>query len=63
MAEFLFLFQFQKNKYDLQATKKKLVEAANYVDKVRPDICFAGKPVIFENNKSGKDAYLTSYSV
>lgn len=38
MAEFLFLFQFQKNKYDLQATKNKLVEAANYVDKVRPDI-------------------------
>uniref|UniRef100_A0A8C6XBB9 ADAM metallopeptidase domain 19 n=1 Tax=Naja naja TaxID=35670 RepID=A0A8C6XBB9_NAJNA len=39
--------EFQKNKHDLQATKNKLVEAANYVDKVRPDICFTGKPVIF----------------
>lgn len=30
-----FPFQFQKHNHDLQATKTKLMEAANYVDKVR----------------------------
>uniref|UniRef100_A0A8C3F1Z3 Uncharacterized protein n=1 Tax=Chrysemys picta bellii TaxID=8478 RepID=A0A8C3F1Z3_CHRPI len=30
--------EFQKNNYDLQITKNKLVEVANYVDKVRPGV-------------------------
>uniref|UniRef100_A0A670IIW9 ADAM metallopeptidase domain 19 n=1 Tax=Podarcis muralis TaxID=64176 RepID=A0A670IIW9_PODMU len=33
ISEMLFPPQFQKHNYDLQATKNKLLEAANYVDK------------------------------
>lgn len=50
----LFPPQFQKHNYDLQATKNKLLEAANYVDKVRPNSSFYGKTAFIFLKKDAK---------